>query len=160
MAHDYIVGVKYVRAVQNKFPQFEAQGYRFNTFVISPASLRDYTDDEWWIPEKLPGLAVSANKFMGIPDAFNGGKTWTMTHEWTPIMHRCQDGHWRLGPWYPQNPRQLSSLSKTLATKDDVFASLISEMDAGKINSIEDLLNALDTRLKPLALDPIRTASP
>jgi hypothetical protein len=58
-------------------------------------------------------------------------------------MHRGVDGLWRIGPRFPQNPRQVQAMKAKLLSKDEVLRKAISELSAGNIKTVDEAMEAV-----------------
>jgi hypothetical protein len=162
MAHDYVVGVRFARALQKDSPGWDPNYFCHNCGVIQPDSLRDYSEDEWITGPSHPDIAVSNDAFIAKPD-LPGASTrpsFTMLHEWTPMMHRGTDGVWRLGPWYPQSAHQLRKQTAMLAAKDQILRKATADLNANKVRTIDDLANSMMPQLQAIGATPVTTMQP
>jgi hypothetical protein len=162
MAHDYAVGARFVRALQKDSPGWDPNYFCHNCDVIQPESLRDYSEDEWRIDPSHPDIAMSNEAIIGRPDPSNPQKrpSFTMVHEWTPIMHRGADSVWRLGPRYPASAHQLQEQTAMLAAKDQILDKATADLNADKVRAIEDLGNSIFPQLKAIGAAPVTTMQP
>jgi hypothetical protein len=143
-AHDYVVGLKLLAAAESHFPnRDDSNRVAISLGALIRNDLRGYTDDEWRIEPGYPDLAMSS--WEAIP---TGPSSNEMTG--VPIMHRCADGKWRIGPRFPQNARQLKLRAKELAAKDAILEHAATDLRTGKYASDGAVVQAVMPQLQKL----------
>jgi hypothetical protein len=151
-AHDYVVGLKLLAAAESRFPnRSDSNRVAFWLGVLIRDVMDGYTDDEWRIEPGYPDLAMSSWEEIPTTDtAANGKQVPVQESRGVPIMHHCADGHWRIGPRFPQNARQLRERAKELAAKDVILEQAAADLRAGKYPNDAAVVGAVMPRLQQL----------
>ena len=151
-AHDYVVGLKLLSAAESRFPnRSDSNRVAFWLGALIRSFLDGYTDDEWRIEPGYPDLAMSSWETIPTTDtAANGQQVPVQEMRGVPIMHHCADGHWRIGPRFPQNARQLRERAKELAAKDAILEQAAADLRAGKYPSDAAVVGAVMPGLQQL----------
>jgi hypothetical protein len=65
-----------------------------------------------------------------------------------PMMHRCPDGVWRIGPRFPKNARKLYAATIALAAKDAILEKAATDIRAGKFSTDAAVIQAIAPKLE------------
>jgi hypothetical protein len=143
-AQDYIVGMRFLRALETRFATEDVDRICFWCGVIQSYSLTQYSDEQWATPTDYPDLALSSGTAIQTKTIIaNNTPTINNVMGWIPVMHHCNDGLWRIGPRFPQNSRQIHATIAALAAKDAILEKMTDDVAAGKYATAEDVMQAI-----------------
>lgn len=142
-ALEYIAGMRFLRAVESRFNAEDAQRICFACQVIQSYSLTQYADDQWVISTEYPDLAMDSGAAIETTTVVNGQTTTNSVMGWIPLMHRCNDGKWRIGNRFPDNSRRLRASAAAAVLKAALLEKTAAAISAGKYATPEDVVSAI-----------------
>jgi hypothetical protein len=95
-----------------------------------------------------PDMALGSWAEVPMTVISNGKSVFVHEMSEMPIMHRCPDGVWRIGPRFPRNVRQLHAMTIALAAKDSILEKAATEIRGGKYPTDAAVINAITPSLE------------